>query len=101
MEARGEPQHRTQVNPRKAGLPGQACLPTRRPVSNRGRTVVGAAAAGSHSSLPQEISPDPSFGRAQEGNDAGLMSGEKSDRLVVAMKPVKAGGAKGAMGFEA
>jgi hypothetical protein len=29
------------------------------------------------------------------------MPGEKSDRLVVARKPVKAGGAKGAMGFEA
>ena len=40
-------------------------------------------------------------GRAQEGNDAGSMPEEKSDRFVVAMKPVKAGGAKGAMGFEA
>jgi hypothetical protein len=29
------------------------------------------------------------------------MPEEKSDRLVVAMKLVKAGGAKGAMGFEA
>jgi hypothetical protein len=29
------------------------------------------------------------------------MPEEKSDRFVVAMKPVKAGGAKGAMGFEA
>ena len=59
MEARGEPQHRTQVNPRKAGLPGQACVSTRRPISNRGRKVLGAAAAGSHSSLPQEISVGP------------------------------------------
>ena len=59
MEARGEPQHRTQVNPRKAGLPGQACASTRRPVSNRGRAVLGAAAAGSHSFLPQEISVGP------------------------------------------
>ena len=58
MEARGVPQHRTKVNPRKAGLAGQACLPTRRPISNRVRTVVGAA-AGSHSSLPQEISFGP------------------------------------------
>jgi len=40
-------------------------------------------------------------GRAQEGNDAGSMLEEKSDRLVVAMKAVKAVGAKGAMGFEA
>lgn len=101
MEARGEPQHRTQVNPRKAGLPGQACDSTRRPVSNRGRTVVGAAAARSHSSLLQESSFRPRFGRAQEGNDAGSTRREKSDRLIVATEPVKAGGAKGAMGFEA
>ena len=40
-------------------------------------------------------------GRAQEGNDAGSMPEEKSDRLVVAMKTAKAVGAKGAMGFEA
>ena len=40
-------------------------------------------------------------GRTQEGNDAGSMPEEKSDRLIVAMKPVKADGAKGAMGFEA
>ena len=46
MEARGEPQHRTKVNIRKAGLPGQACLPTQRPISNRGRTVVEVACLG-------------------------------------------------------
>jgi hypothetical protein len=40
-------------------------------------------------------------GRAQEGNDAGSMLEEKSDRLVVAMKTAKAVGAKEAMGFEA
>ena len=101
MEARGEPQHRTKVNPRKAGLPGQACLPTRRPISNRGRSVVGAAAAGSHSYLTPRDLPWSGNGRGREGNDAGSMPGEKSDRLVVAMKPAKADGAKGAMGFEA
>ena len=101
MEARGEPQHRTQVNPRKAGLPGQACVPTRRPVSNRGRTVLGAAAAGSHSSLPQEISSGPVTVEPKKTFDADSMPREKSDRLVVAMKTVKAVGAKGAMGFEA
>jgi hypothetical protein len=100
MEARGESQHRTQVNPRKAGLPGQACLPTRRPISNRGRTVLGAAAARSHSSLPQEISFGPETVEPKKAFDAGSMPEEKSDRLVVAMKPVKAGRAKGAMGFE-
>jgi len=98
MEARGEPQHRTQVKPCKAGLPGQACPVTRRPISNRGRTVLGTVAAGSCSSLPQEISPGPLSGRAQGGNDAGSMPGEKSDHSIVARKPVKAGRAKGVMG---
>lgn len=59
MEARGESQHRTQVNPWKADLLGQACFATQRPVSNRGRPVVGAAAARSYSALPQEISFGP------------------------------------------
>jgi len=98
MEARGLPQHRTQVTPRKAGLSGQACFATRRPISNRGRTVLGTEAAGSCSSLPQEISPGPLCGRAQGGNDAGSMPGEKSDHPVVARKLVKAGGVKGVMG---
>ena len=98
MEARGLPQHRTQVKPRKAGLSGQACLATRRPISNRGRTVLGTEAAGSCPSLPQEISSGPPCGRAQEGNDAGPTPGEKSDHPIVAKKPVKAGRAKGVMG---
>ena len=98
MEARGLPQHRTQVKPRKAGLFGQARRPARRPISNRGRTVVGTEAAGSCSSLPQEISPGPLCGRAQGGNDAGSKPGEKSDHPIVARKLVKAGGAKGVMG---
>ena len=91
MEARGLPQHRTQVKPRKAGLSGQACFATRRPISNRGRTVLRTEAAGSCSSLPQEISPGPLSGRAQGGNDTGSMLGEKSDHPVVAKKPAKAG----------
>ena len=40
-------------------------------------------------------------GRTREGNDEGSTLEEKSDRPIVATKPVKAGGAKGAMGFEA
>ena len=101
MEARGEPQHRTQVNTRKAGLPGQACASTQRPVSNRGRTVLGAAAAGSHSSLPQEISVGPETVEPKKAFDKGSKPREKSDRLVVAIKPMKAGGSKGTMGCEA
>jgi hypothetical protein len=98
MEARGLPQHRTQVKPRKAGLSGLACRSTRRPISNRDRTVVGTEAAGSCLSLPQEISPSPLSGSAQGGNDAGTMLGERSDHPIVARKLVKAGRAKGVMG---
>lgn len=98
MEARGKPQHRTQMKLRKAGLPGQARQSAQRPISNRGRTVLGTEAAGSCSSLPQEISPGPPSGRVQGGNDADSMPGEKSDHPVVARKPAKAGRAKGVMG---
>jgi hypothetical protein len=84
MEARGLPQHRTQVKPRKAGLSGRACPTTRHPISNRDRTVLGTEAAGSCSSLPQEISPGPLCGRAQGGNDADSRPGEKSDLPIVA-----------------
>jgi len=62
----------------------------------RDRTVVGAAAAGT----PRDLLWSGG-GRAREGNDSGSMPEEKSDRVVVATKPVKAGQAKGAMGFEA
>lgn len=101
MEARGEPQHRTKVNPRKAGLPGQACVSTQRPISNPWQE--GAGGGGGEKSFiltPRDLLRSGD-GRAQEGNDAGPMPEEKSDRLIVAMKPVKAGRAKGAMGFEA
>jgi hypothetical protein len=101
MEARGESQSRTKVNPRKAGLSGRACFPTQRPISNRGRTVVGAATARSHSSLPQEISSGPATVEPEEATTKVSMPEEKSDRLIVATKPVKASRAKGAMGFEA
>ena len=101
MEARGEPQHRTQVNPRKAGLPGQACLSTRRPVSNSWQEGVGGGGDGKSFILTPRDLLWSGDGRAQEGNDAGSMLEEKSDRPVVAMKAVKAAGAKGAMGFEA
>ncbi len=101
MEARGEPQHRTQVNPRKAGLSGQACSSTRRPISNPRQDGSGGGGGGKLFILTPRDLLWSGDGRAREGNDSGSMPEEKSDRLVVATKPVKAGRAKGAMGFEA
>jgi hypothetical protein len=49
--------------------PGLACLPTRRPISVRGRGVLGAEAAGCCFTLPQELSLGPHDGRPEEGND--------------------------------
>ena len=52
--------------------------------------------AGRKSSLPQEISMGPqSSGSADEGDDVGTMPVEKSDHLIVVLKPGNAGGAKG------
>ena len=76
--------------------PGQVCLSTRRPISDRGRGVLRSEAAGHCFTLPQEISPGPPGGRLEEGNDSQSMPGEKSDRLIVVSKPGNAGGAKGA-----
>ena len=97
MEARGVPQHRTQVNP-SAGRSGRgkcawqhdARFPT---VAG---TVLGAEAAGHCSSLPQEISTGPSpSGRVRGGNDARPKPVEKSDHPIQVMKPGNAGGAEG------
>ena len=100
MEARGETQHRTQVKPRKAGPIWVSVLVNATPdYPIVVRTVLGTAAAGSCSFLPQEISPGPHWSVGhQEGNDAGPKPGEKSDHPIVARKPAKAGGAKGVMG---
>jgi hypothetical protein len=100
MEARGEPQHRTQVNP-SAGWPRQGeCArqhDARFPIV--AGTVVGAGAVGHCSFLPQEISTGPPRGgRGLGGNDEHPMPVEKSDHLVVVMKPGNAGGAKGVAG---
>jgi hypothetical protein len=80
---------------RRLLAPGQACLSTRRPISDRGRGVLRAEAAGHYFILPQEISPGPLSGRSEEGNDDRSMLGEKSDRPIVVWKPGNAGGAKG------
>ena len=97
MEARDEPPYRMQMNP----YAGWTELGERTPQREaRYPTVVGpvvgAAMAGRTSSLPQEISRGPQLrGRADEGDDVGPTPVEKSDHLIVVLKPGKAGGAKG------
>ncbi len=60
-------------------------------------TVMGAGAAGYPVFLPGEICMGPRCGRPEGGNDDGTMPMQKSDLSIVAMKPVKVGGAKGGM----
>ena len=60
MEARDEPQHRTQVNPCAGGFGLGECArqhDARYPTETE--TVLGAVAAGHSPSLPQEISRGP------------------------------------------
>lgn len=97
-EAGDELQHLTQVNPRKAGLIEASVLgnatPDIQPQSGRywGRRRQDI----DHSYFKR--SPQVRFGgRVGEGNDDDPMPAEKSDLLVVAMKLVKASGAKGEM----
>ena len=97
MEARDEPRYRTQVNPCR-GWPdlGERALQRDARYPTVVGLVVGAAIAGRDSSLPQEISMGPRpGGRAYGGNDVRTTPMEKSDHLIVALKPGNAGGAKG------
>jgi len=97
MEAGSKPQHRTQVN-LYAGFHGLGECAFQHDARNPNVVagVMEAGAAGHCSTLPQEISTDPTpVGRARGGNDDCLMSVEKSDHSIVALKPSNAGGAKG------
>jgi hypothetical protein len=59
---------------------------------------MGAGAAGYPVFLPREVCEGPLYAvDPKEDNDDGTTPSQKSDLFVVAMKPVKAGGAKGEM----
>jgi hypothetical protein len=99
MEARGKTQHRTQVKPCKAGpiwvsVPVNA-TPNFQPWSER---YWGRWRREAFHSYPRRSPQIRNGGRAQESDDACLMSEEKSDHPIVAMNLVKAEGAKGVMG---
>jgi hypothetical protein len=98
MEARGKMQHRTKVNPRKAGLMGKRASnrDAQYPIAS-GRYWGREWQEGIHS-YPGRSLWVRETGRARGGNDECLRPGEKSDHPIIAMKPVKVGRAKGAMG---
>jgi len=99
MEARGKPQHRTKVKPRKAGPAWVSVLASATPGIQLWRDGIGDGGGGTllFLTLGDLFGSAPS-GRPQGGNDAWPMPEEKSDRPIGAWKPGNAGGAKGAMG---
>jgi len=97
MEACSEPQHRMQMKPRKAGLTWVSVPSNVTPCIRSWQDGIGDGGGGTLSVLtPGDLSGSARSGRA--GSDVGTMSGEKSDRLIRALRPGNAGGAKGATG---
>jgi hypothetical protein len=96
-EAGGVLQHLTRVNPRKADLIKVSVPVNATPnIHPRSEWYWGRRRQDiSHSYFKR--SPQVRYGRVEEGNDDDPMPVEKSDLLIVARKPVKAGGAKGEM----
>ena len=95
MEARSEPRHRTRVNP-CAGWAIRVSVPRiAKPDFQSGWPSIGGGGRGKFCVLTR----GDLLGSAMSGRpvgDGGTTSGEKSDRLIVALKPGNAGGAKGA-----
>ena len=97
VEAVGEAQHRTKVNPRKAGHPWVSRLHSATP-DIRSREASSGGGGGAKTCAPYPLrSPWIRTGGRTRGN-SGTTFREKSDHLVVARKPGNAGGAKGVMG---
>ena len=92
-----EPQHRTQVKPREAGLSGLACYATRRPISSRGRTVQRTVRRDILRSYPGRSPRVRGSGREEGGNDNFPMPVERSDHFIRAKKLGNASGAKEVM----
>ena len=93
MEACSEAQHRTRVNP-CAGCWSWVSVP-RIATPNIWSRSNGTGGGGAKF-LCLTLGDLPESGDGRRGRKAGPMLGEKSDRLIVAMKPGNAGGAKGA-----
>jgi hypothetical protein len=97
MEAESEPQHRTRVNPRKAGLTWVSVPGTATPDIQPWQDGIEGGGGGTSFVLTQGGLRRSDSGRAEEGNDDHPMPAEKSDLPIVARKPAKVGGAKGEM----
>jgi hypothetical protein len=97
MEAEGKPQHRTRVNPRKAGLTWVSVPGTATPNIQSRQDGIEGGGGGTSFVLTQGDLRRSDSGRTGEGNDDRPMPVEKSDLLIVARKPAKVGGAKGEM----
>lgn len=95
-EARGEPWHRTQVKPCKAGPTWVSMLVNAKPDIQSRRDGNGDGGRGTWFVLTSgDLGRSVRSGRRRGGDDAPPMWAEESDHLVLAWKPGNAGGAKG------
>ncbi len=97
MEACSEPQHRTRVNS-CAGRPGRVSVrASATPSIQSGQDGIGSGGGGKSCGLTLgDLQGSALSGRAVR--DGGTKPVEKSDHLIVALKPGNAGGAKGVTG---
>ena len=102
MEARDEPQHRTQVKP-FAGRPvWVSVLANATPEIQSWRDGMGDGGGGTLLTLTlRDLPGSARSGRGRGGNDEPPRPREKSDLPIGAWRPGNAGGAKGGMGGEA
>lgn len=99
MEALDEPQHRAKAKLRKALDAWVSVPPNVTPSIQSRHRGIGAGDGGTLCVLTQgDLLGSVRNGRRGGGNDDPPMPEEKSDHLVVAMKPGNAGGAKGVTG---
>jgi hypothetical protein len=99
MEARDEPQHRAKAKLRKAVDAWVSVRVNVTPDIQSRHRGSGDGGGGTLRALTQgDLFSSAASGRREAGNDDPSMAGEKSDHLVVVMKPGNAGGAKGVTG---
>ena len=99
MEALDEPQHRTKVKPRKAVLVWVSVPTNVTPNIQPRQDGIEDGSGGTSLTLTQgDLRGSAKAVGRKEASDNWPKPAEKSDSLIVAMKAVKAVGAKGGMG---